>query len=429
MSGCSELPYSPSTWRDVAPSAAAWLAAEVDPRFADLLSSLKRRDAREPRQWAELTLDVLDRCIGKSLPADLTVSALLRFLRRLGSVLTQARPAEITVGNMVRRTLAIVRREAKAHVIRARASSSGTGAASAAADGDSPSPAAPRLRLTPVVAASSAATNDAAHSSSLSGLFGFAGTVDDGSWAALPALPLVADISASLVELRDDLNDASIAAEAPKHVYANEVILTFGYSPTLVRFLRKAADDRAFEVFVAETAPSLSGHKLATELAQYGLRVTVIQDAAVFAVMPSVSKAVIDAHAVLADGGVLARAGAANVALAAHSYSVPVVALAGLYKLSPLFAFEQETFSEPLPPARAASFGDACEGFVDVVNPTHDYVSPQQVSLLISNLDETMSAYQPSYVYRLVAQLYDAQDYALEDDEDQCAEAKAATAV
>ena len=43
------------------------------------------------------------------------------------------------------------------------------------------------------------------------------------------------------------------------------------------------------------------------------------------------------AHALLANGGVMAQAGSHMVALAAKHYSVPFVVLAGLHKLSPLF--------------------------------------------------------------------------------------------
>jgi translation initiation factor 2B subunit (eIF-2B alpha/beta/delta family) len=45
----------------------------------------------------------------------------------------------------------------------------------------------------------------------------------------------------------------------------------------------------------------------------------------------------VGAHAVLANGGVVAPAGVHMVALAAKRHSVPCVVLVGLHKLSPLF--------------------------------------------------------------------------------------------
>lgn len=45
----------------------------------------------------------------------------------------------------------------------------------------------------------------------------------------------------------------------------------------------------------------------------------------------------IGAHAILANGGVMAQSGSHLVALAANHHSVPFVVLAGLHKLSPHF--------------------------------------------------------------------------------------------
>jgi translation initiation factor 2B subunit (eIF-2B alpha/beta/delta family) len=50
----------------------------------------------------------------------------------------------------------------------------------------------------------------------------------------------------------------------------------------------------------------------------------------------------VGAHAVLANGGVIAPAGIHMVALAAKRHSVPFVVLVGLHKLSPLFPHDPD---------------------------------------------------------------------------------------
>lgn len=50
----------------------------------------------------------------------------------------------------------------------------------------------------------------------------------------------------------------------------------------------------------------------------------------------------VGAHAVLANGGVIAPAGVHMVALAAKRHSVPFVVLVGLHKLSPLFPHDPD---------------------------------------------------------------------------------------
>lgn len=131
-------------------------------------------------------------------------------------------------------------------------------------------------------------------------------------------------------------------------------------------FLLEAAKRRTFQVVVAEAAPSYSGRKTAVALARAGIATTLIADAAIFAVMARVHKVVIAARALLADGGVLAPAGARVVAAAAARHAAPFVALCGLHCLSPLFphdpALATNDFGDPgdvldyasLPVAQAA---------------------------------------------------------------------------
>jgi translation initiation factor eIF-2B subunit beta len=197
--------------------------------------------------------------------------------------------------------------------------------------------------------------------------------------------------------------DSSIYECALSHIYSNEVILTYGYSRTVLNFLRKAhRKDRTFEVLVAECAPTLSGQRMAAALAQTGVPVTLIADAAVLAVMPSVSKVLLGAHAVLANGGLVAHTGASNLCLCAQHRSVPVVVLAGLHKLTPLHAFNQDTFNEHECPAQLLRFDEALEGRVDAVNPCFDHVPPELVALIVTD----SGACAPAYVHKHLAELY-----------------------
>jgi len=139
-----------------------------------------------------------------------------------------------------------------------------------------------------------------------------------------------------LIEELKDI-DSAIAAHAPEHIHANEIILTFGFSRTVAQFLRRAREKRDFQAIVAEGAPTLQGYAMASELVAAGIRTTAISDAAIYAIMARVNKVVISAHALLADGGVMAPVGTAIVAAAAKRHKVPFVVLVGIYKLSPHF--------------------------------------------------------------------------------------------
>lgn len=58
------------------------------------------------------------------------------------------------------------------------------------------------------------------------------------------------NIIEELNELIDELDDIDghIAAQAPDHIHANEVILSFGSSPAVSLFLKEAAKKRSFQV-------------------------------------------------------------------------------------------------------------------------------------------------------------------------------------
>lgn len=58
--------------------------------------------------------------------------------------------------------------------------------------------------------------------------------------------------------------------------------------------------------------------------------------------LADVLQVLVGAHAVLANGGVIAPSGIHMVALAARRHSVPFVVLVGLHKLSPLFPHDPD---------------------------------------------------------------------------------------
>lgn len=146
-------------------------------------------------------------------------------------------------------------------------------------------------------------------------------------------------------ELIDEVDtmEGLIAEQASEHIHAEEVILTSGDSRSVFEFLREAAKKRTFQVIVAESLPNREGHNLARKLAEIKVQTMIIPDAAVFAMMSRVNMVLNGAHAVLANGGVVTRAGVSAIAQAAAHHSVPFIVLTGLYKLSPLYPHDQAT--------------------------------------------------------------------------------------
>lgn len=142
-------------------------------------------------------------------------------------------------------------------------------------------------------------------------------------------------------------------------------------------------------------------------LSAAGITVILMTDASIFAIMSRVNKVILATHAVIANGGLVAAAGARVIAKAAKAHTVPVIVISGVYKLSPEYPFEFESLIEYGDPGRIVGYDEG--GMVDnleVDNPVFDYIPPDLVDLFITNL----GAHAPSYLYRIVADHYKPED-------------------
>lgn len=221
----------------------------------------------------------------------------------------------------------------------------------------------------------------------------------------------------AIQDLIDELEtvDDNISKVSRDHIHSGEVILTLGASATVQGFFSAAAKDRKFTVIVPETAPSYAGHDLARSLSKAGISVLLIPDSSIFAVMPRVSKVVLGAHAVLANGGLMSSAGAFATALAAKQHSTPVVILTGVYKICPEWSSIQDfsNVSSVGALGPSALFDYATSSSIvenaEIVSNAYDYVPPHLVDVFITNVGE----HPPSYVYRLVKENYHQDDIIL----------------
>ncbi|KAL9044398.1 MAG: hypothetical protein Q9214_002460 [Letrouitia sp. 1 TL-2023] len=220
---------------------------------------------------------------------------------------------------------------------------------------------------------------------------------------------LRAEVIEGIEEIIDELNqvDDMIAGYALDHIHVNEIILTYTSSMTVQKFLLKAATKRKFTVIYAEAFPNehegthtvvsgtvkpqvknnLSSEVFQKSLSAAGITVILIPDSTVFAIMARVNKVILGTHVVLANGGLVAAAGVKVIAEAASAHKVPIVVLTGIYKLSPIYAFDVDPLIENGYAGKIFGYeeGDLVRR-VGVKNPLFDYVPPDLVDLYITNL-------------------------------------------
>lgn len=394
-------------------------------------AQLRRRQVEGALPNAKRTAEVMRLLVTTQRHPD--ANCLLEDVRTVGSKIQAAKPAELAIGNIVRRVLHIVREEQQQEV------------------GESlpqPPPLEAGQKQQPGLLSQAfrgpGSLRNFNRAVSLSNLLD-QGVEDDvyGESPVDAAPEVTPDAEAvarrkskgvpqwkakhNVIELINELIDeldnieTQIAQQAVEHIHANEVILTFGLSDTTLLFLREAHKKRQFQVVVAEGAPRFDGHDMALRLAEAGIQTTLIADAAIFTMMARANKVLVGATAVLANGGVIAPSGTHTVALAARRHSVPLVVLVGLHKLSPWFPHDPDvTFNDFCSPAGVVDFDVLAEAFaaggntpdalnVEVHNPASDYTPPHLINLLVTDT----GGYTPAYVYRLLAEYYSREDYVL----------------
>ncbi|KAF2075855.1 hypothetical protein CYY_002841 [Polysphondylium violaceum] len=330
---------------------------------------LKRKTVAGSYQVSRATAEVLRHYISKEKWQN--AQGLIEQIKAVGKRLIDAQPLEFCIGNIIRRVLFIIREE----------------------------------YLTMM---KSNTNSDSASGAKQHTLLTYEDPEDIDYSESFPRLK--ASIIDGINELIDELEGLhrNVAEQAIEHIHANETIMTLGCSKTVEEFLKEAGRKRKFGVICVETAPSLEGHKTALSLSKAGIDTTLITDSAVFAMMSRVNKVIIGTHAVMANGGLVAQSGTHTLAVAAKYHSVPIVVCTGLYKLCPLYAYDQDTFNSFGSPGEYLKFEEAeyLESNVHSYNPTFDYIPPELVNLFITNI----GGHNPSYIYRLLQEYYDPRD-------------------
>ena len=380
------LPRPPPPAR--AASDEAWLDAADDIRRRRdvLVAGLRSGDVRSASQAALATCALLERVAAAEDWR--TAAVLLRRLRRVGGGVVRAAPGALSVGNVLRRALLVVREEYARNLRESTSIKDDAGLQRSLGD---------------VLAARSAPDALADR--------------DDRRDVELEALR--DDVLDQLRDLADEIANAreAVAARAPGLVAPGAVVLTAGRSRSVAAFLRRAAP--AEVVVVDEDGRAAAALAKALPAAA----VTRVTAAAAAAVAGRCRCAVLGCSAALADGGIIAQPGARLVAerpaprsASPCSRSVP--------------STSSRPCTTPAPPPRArpsprtSRSRPRCPSARCPATPAPtrsrrrrrpcgtpraDAVPPDLVDLLVTNA----GVHAPSYAPRLLAEMYAPEDHDL----------------
>ncbi|KZV65917.1 nagb/rpia/CoA transferase-like protein [Peniophora sp. CONT] len=351
-----------------------------------LAARLRRRQVVGSRQAALETVVVLRQVIAKARFQN--IQQLVGIIRNVGRTLVQAQPKEHSVGNIIRRLLHHVREEYQnAKKNDGTVKSRSLTIANFVLQGQ------PRKQTAATKAVSNLVLKE--------------NDPEDPDSFAKTLKPVLMEAIQDILDELDTVYE-SVARSAKDHIHSDEIILTIGMSKTVEMYLKQAAHYHKFSVIVAETGPSYGGHEMANSLSSIGISTFLVPDSSIYALMSRVSKIIIGAHAILANGGMFAVSGSLMAATAAHAHSTPVVVCAGQFKLTPLWNLYHEygalDFADP---SSVLGFDEGeLVDKVDVVNPYYDYVRPDLVDVYVTNDGD----HPPPSIYRLIKESYDDED-------------------
>uniref|UniRef100_A0A2S2P7I2 Translation initiation factor eIF2B subunit delta n=2 Tax=Schizaphis graminum TaxID=13262 RepID=A0A2S2P7I2_SCHGA len=139
----------------------------------------------------------------------------------------------------------------------------------------------------------------------------------------------------------------AICIAAQNKIAKGDVILTYGYSSLIERILTSAhTNNKQFSVIVVDSAPWYEGRQLLHRLVRNNIQCTYVLLSATSFIMTRATKVLLGAHALLANGYVMGRAGSSQIALVAKHFNVPVLVCCETYKFTERVQTDSIVFNE-----------------------------------------------------------------------------------
>ncbi|CEP22473.1 unnamed protein product [Cyberlindnera jadinii] len=163
------------------------------------------------------------------------------------------------------------------------------------------------------------------------------------------------DAKAQLVEKIDtfikekiDISDKVIIQAASAHIQNGSTILTFGQSNVLKQLFIYNHEElgKSFNVIVVDSRPLFEGKQLAEELCTKGLKVQYVLINSLSSVIQDVDTVFLGAHAMLSNGFLYSRVGAALIAMKAKNANIPVLVCCESIKFSDRVQLDSVTLNE-----------------------------------------------------------------------------------
>jgi ribose 1,5-bisphosphate isomerase len=155
------------------------------------------------------------------------------------------------------------------------------------------------------------------------------------AWTPSEFPGLVQGISDEFVEAFREAR-RKITKVGKKRIIDGSRVLTHCHSSAVSEILRAAKEDGVdFELFITETRPRYQGRITAREMAEAGVKATMLVDSAVRTFLKRVDLVLVGSDAITSEGNVINKIGTSLIALAAQEARTPFYVATELFKFDP----------------------------------------------------------------------------------------------
>lgn len=188
----------------------------------------------------------------------------------------------------------------------------------------------------------------------------------------------------------------AISQNAGKNIRNHDVVLTYTCSSSVKGALCDAYDEgKRFRVVVVDARPRLDGREMLRCLVKKGIKCSYILINAVPYIMQEVTKVMLGAHSLQANGYVMSRVGCSQIALVARAYNVPVLVCCETYKFSEHVHTDSFVYNELADPNELVTelppHKQTLENWQDIpslylLNLEYDLTPPDLVAMVITDI-------------------------------------------
>jgi ribose 1,5-bisphosphate isomerase len=189
-----------------------------------------------------------------------------------------------------------------------------------------------------------------------------------------------------------------IGSIGSKRIRDGDRVLTHCNSKAALSVIIQAhKDGKMIDVYATESRPWRQGLLTAKDLANAGIRTTLIVDSAARWLMKDVDVVVVGADTICSNGALINKIGTSQIALASHEARVPFLVAAETFKFSPKTMYGELVEIEERESSEVVKPGEVPEG-TKVLNPVFDATPPEYIDAIITEV----GVVPPSAAYEII---------------------------